>query len=647
MTAKGHLTAVVVLLGAAACSHRDAWWVDQLEATSPCLQVDLVDGLDAANTAELHHLFACLDHFGHLAPLRPVDAALDASTRASTPVGVELANALAPLQRADLDPFASAAAAAQALADDTVPIDTLLGLWVELTYGTSVSQVYDGRVDLADPDALAVGVWAPLGAVIPRVASAWLDENPDELALGAAFVTAEAPRWLVAIEAAVRSSDPGIANPMSALLGDLGEAITAAHSPANDRWTKATGNSLRDAITLAMVGPAPLSARLSAPLARVLEDDELRAAFPDHIDAQTRQGDLTQALAGLYRLTAVDGSGQPVVGTRESAYRHLARLAGSTLLPQSCTVETSTGAIEWTFGALGEAVLVALAEAPVDPPPDADSLLLTLSGGLMSEADLSAAIDAGTCASPSTTDLADLRAINRLSDDDASALWAVGHGTLVLLHEHNHLADAVDVFAEVQAADGIGASEELVRDLALTPLLTDLVALIPAMFDPASAGLTAEGVAPIDLAAMLELLRFLVADNPLTSRTGFELLSPLIAPALDADETWVAVANLGTLLSDGDSEASAALQLLRPLVALDPTLSSFETAGRLLVDPTLTTPVLRTLESEVWTGAWAATSQAAGQDEVPLTFIARVIVDDTVSDLLELVDGVFVAAGGP
>ena len=54
-------------------------WSSQLEPAGPCYDVNLLDGVERGNTAELHALFGCINRQGTVAPLARCRAAMPAA----------------------------------------------------------------------------------------------------------------------------------------------------------------------------------------------------------------------------------------------------------------------------------------------------------------------------------------------------------------------------------------------------------------------------------------------------------------------------------------------------------------------------------------------------------------------------------------
>jgi hypothetical protein len=107
-------------------------WQDQLQAESPCYDVNLLDGLDHESTVELWHLFECLNYDGHFDAWLPVVETIDVSTASDRPIGLALIDVLDALPTVDLDPFLLADTLLSSLQDEERPIESTLNLILEL-----------------------------------------------------------------------------------------------------------------------------------------------------------------------------------------------------------------------------------------------------------------------------------------------------------------------------------------------------------------------------------------------------------------------------------------------------------------------------------------------------------------------------------
>lgn len=613
-------------------------WRDQLVADSPCYRVNLVDGLSEESTTEVHDLFGCLDHHGHLAPLRPVDAALEQIGRGGRPIGIELASWVNRMPEAGVDPFRFAGVARDLLRAEDRPIEPMLDVAVELIYARPAAEIRAPGFDLNDPSALEAGALAPLSPVVPAVAGALLDDGLHHLTwLGERLEGPEAERWLRTFEAYTRNTHPSVREAVHPLLRDGGEAILATRSPGNDRWSGASGDSLRDLVDAAVLGPNPPIDALSPHLDAMLGDARFRADLERALRVRQRDGHLQPVPAQIAWLARVDVDGRPVAGNEPSALASFIRLLARTNRPMRCEIDLWLGTLEVDLGNLAVTILETVADWSPDDVRTGAGLLGQVLGGGLSQTILDSIADSGACTAIDRDVVHDLRAIDRLYDDEAYDLLVVFLDLLKALKyaERNRIPVTADAATLLHQRGLVGPTEELFVDIGDEPLVTDVIRLIPLVDRPADFGVSVPG-GPVTLADFLGQVHWLV--RPESGRTGWQRLAPVLTPILEEDGTWEALGNAATVLADPDSEASRAHLLLPDLLATDPELTVLHEIARLLGREDLSRPLLTALAEPAVSRPLLDPTPHGSEPEVPLAWGARLLVAGSAEDLLALID---------
>lgn len=634
----GAFAAGLGALASCALPEGDAWY-DQLEADSPCYRVDLADGLDEASTAEVQDLFACLDHHGHLASMRPSAAALDLPARDGDAAGIALARAVNEMDELDLDPFALAGVALDLLEAEDRPVDEVLDLALEAIYGVRAGRVRSG-LDLTDPEALERGLLAPLAPVLPRAAGALLDDDLQAAEwAGDLLASPEARRWVLTADALARSPREDVR--VHTVLPHLGDALLAMRSPGNDLWPDASGDSLKDvvrAFTLGVKGGPPVLDAIAPETAAILGDSATRTLLQSKVVALEDDGTLARATEQLTWLVSVDTEGDPIGPGELSAFARLARMLHATNRPMRCEIDLGFTTLEPDLGNLAVTILETIAEQDPDTVQSGLSIVSTVLGWSLTDPVLELVAESGVCPALTREVVADLHAVDVLYDERAYDVLVAFVEVLDALKrgEDSRIPDFADLASDLHATGAIPPVEEALRDTGRQPLVLDLVALAPVLADPGRFGLAAGPERAADLQDVLSALLWVVeADG---GRTGWDRMRPLVQAIVVEPGTWEAVANLGTLLDDEASQAARALELLPRLVDADPELTLLAELGPLLGHRPVARPLLRAVETEgVVDGLLAA--RPRGQDpEVPLAFAARLVVNGAVDDLLHVVD---------
>ncbi len=634
---------VLPLLWLGACAPAPDDWTDQLVADSACYRVNLLDGVDAGGTAELHDLHACLDQNGDFAALSGLDTALDAPTAIGVPVGLELAALVDALPASGIDPFALAGVLVDAIRAPGRPLDVLLDVALEGIYGEPAADVRVARGAVAD------GLITPLHPVLPGVADVLL---ADDLALSAwlgdLLVHPETARWIRSTEATARATDPAVAGPRDAAIPDLGQARLLTLDATNDRWPDGTGDSLRDAAAVWALGPVVPA--IADEASAILGDPAVRAGIQADLVRLQADGTLARAVDGAHWMASVDVRGGSLDPAETSGLHGFVRLLADTNQPMDCSVDLGLVSLDFSFGNLAVSTLELIASTQPETLQAAGSVYGLLFGNDIGEFVLEEAADLGVCPGLTQQVVDDLAAVELLAEPEAADVLVAFVAVIETLQESGRITALADLVDDLYETGAWSPTEELLRDMAPSPAIEDLLAAIPVLADPAKFGVTAAGAPPWDLQAALDVVAWVVDRDPANGvgadgldRTGFERISPLVTALLGADGTWVAIDRAAALARDPRSRVSGIVAAFPDLLATDPELVLLAQVAPLFRDPGIAGPVLRIGATPAVLDAALATGDDGPQ---PLDFGGRLITEGALEDMLVLVDLVFGTLGG-
>ncbi|MCB9777986.1 MAG: hypothetical protein H6742_05435 [Alphaproteobacteria bacterium] len=623
-------------------------WSDQLAADGPCWRVDLLDGMDEASTAELHDLFDCVNARGTVAPLAPAVDVLDDTGRDGVPLGVELARLVNRLPEVDLDLLGLAGRALDLLEADDAPLERTLELVIELVYATPYDRVAGWDPWTLDDDArLQAGIVAPLLPFAADAAAAVLDDGPAIPGLLVDLLEDPVVADLACTLAGLaHSADPEVAALGDRLIPELAEALSAAGDASNDRWSGASGNSLRDVLAALLVTPAsdgrPVLASMELQVVELLSDERVLDNLADTM-TQARANDRLAPLPGQLRyLAQVDVDGGGLTGGEDSALVSLLRLLDSANTDVSCTIDLVFTEIDIDLGNLSVSLLSYLADQDPQAAADGIGLLGDVLGWGLSESTLELVADTGVCPVIDRQLVADLGSIDRLSDDEVGDVLVV---LLMVLDDvrngqQDRLPDLVDVISIAHQEGVVPPVEEALRDLGDTGLAADLAVIIGFGLEPEVLAVDAcpTGSSPVDFEGSLGLVRAAVAGRP--GGSPVEVVQPLTQVAVRSDALWSALDHLGALAAEPDSRLRGAPDLLADLLAVDPELSLVDDLAPLLADRELYGPLLRIAESHALMDVVAAAGAGASGDGEPgvLPWLTRLVTGGTLDRMLRTVD---------
>jgi len=634
----------------AGCEFHDAGddWHDQLVPDSPCYRVDLLDGLSEASTDELHDLYDCLDQ-GNFTALGGLVDALDEPARGGDPAGIELARLVNDLPAAGLDLAAMLDAAVTLLHDESQPIMTTAHWLVELIYGQPYAQLALSEPSL-EAEALQAGLVEPALPLLGSLAGVILDEDNDPALFLAELLGADLTLdALATFTAAAGSEQEPLLSVREDLLRLAGAALLATEDTSNDHLQGGTGSSLRDAALVLSAQPdgdETVMGQLLVPASTLLDDPQVSEALIAAISRDYREGHLQALAAQITILATEDVDGDSLQLAEDSALVSLVRLLYIADRPVSC----STLGIEWLST---DNLSVWLLELIAEQEPDNVDFLLDIGGWTLSYGSLVEAV-AGECTVDSAQFTADAPSLERLVDPQVGDLLVILLDLLQALQPQggtSRIPELVDILSLSHANGLVAPAEELLKDIGDTQLVSLVVDLVPPLVDPWSeqawcadgtdscleeywAGYSPEDFSqerqPMELAQLLALAGRALQPGE-SGRSPAARCRPLALQAVHHDATWELTSNAGILLATPGALSSELLAALPAYQQLDPDWKLLSTSAVLLEDSSCVTPAMRLVETEPVLAAVATTSP---DDEGPLPFFSRLVLDDTLAEVL-------------
>lgn len=614
-------------------------WTDQLQADSPCYRVDLMDGLDEESTVEFRDMFDCLNHNGHFDALEPTVGTLEtATTRSGRLAALEAAHAINTLPDAGVDVFAMASVGVDLLRAEDRPIDEVLDLVLELEYGLR-ADIVRGGIDLGSPTALQNGSLAPLATVLPPVATALLDDDLETAVwAGELLENPETKRWIHTFGSLATSPHAEIKPVIEQLVPDIGSAILATRSPGNDHWIGASGDSLRDAVDVMVLGPTPLIPAIAPETDAILADPIVRSLLEQSLVLREDQGVLQQVPTELVWLATVDIDGNPLQRGEMSALSHFVRLIHDTNRPMVCSINLWLTSIDVNLGNLAQTILRTLAGMDPSLVQGGAGLL----GGILdygvSEFMMDELADSGICPAITQDVIEDLQTIDVIAGPDSENLLIVFIDILASMRDgqQDRIGAFSDLASDLHSTGAIAPIEEVVVDLAKERILLDIIALLPVLSSPTSYNVTAGDDPAATLQDGLDLAAWIFHRDG--GETGYDTIAPLLRPLLTPDETYTAMHNAAGVMTDANSQLANALDIVPPLLEADPDLELLSAIAPLLKDPAAARSLLEILEAPGVTETLLASEVTGAQEEVPLAFLGRLVVNGTLDDLLHILD---------
>lgn len=609
-------------------------WQDQVQPTDVCYSVNLLDGLDEASTGELHAVFACVDSRGMLAGFRRVDAAWDTDTR-DGPAGLVFARWINGLSLGEL--HQSTLDEASALLDDPTPLLDAAHLLLEVAWGAPWPWI-GLRVDPTSPTAWSEGLVAPILPVVGGAATVLIDEpavlSPVSRALRSSGLREIA--WAAAL--ASTSTDPAVAALADSWPDDVAALVTRAADPSNDRWSGASGDSLRDVAQLLLVRQGSdgrtILTRVTEPALPILADPASAARLRATLEDDVAHGRLDALGVEALHLTAVDSRGGALEAGEDSALVALLRLLATTNQEVSCEVPVI--GVEVSLGNLAVSLLQTIAGLDPDTAVTGVGVLSTLLGVPLTDDALGLLQDQCPVLGDHFVD--DIHAVDRLVDPSSGTLLPVLIGALQALSstgtgEADHIPDLVDTVGALYAEGLVPPIEEVLRDVADGPLFAHVIDLVPVLLEPEAhvdvAALPA-GVNPVSFESVWTLAGDVLAPGD-DGIAPADALQPLSAALLMPAGTWTAEQRLGALLDEPEALIRGVLPKAADLLADDPYLDAAGSLADLLDTPEDLRAPLVLVEGE---GLRAAVVDTTAEEPGVVPTLTEWTVDGTVDVLV-------------
>jgi len=618
---------VVSLLASGCTFHADTSWTEQLEADGPCYAANLADGLSTTDTQELHDVYACVNQGGTLEGFRALDEAWDTSTREGD-AGLVFARWLADVETEGTS-LSELLDTARSWIEDPSGLLDGAHLALELAYGRPWPEV--PGLALADPVVLGDGLLTPVLPLLGGVAGVLLDGAEVRGPL-VELLRSEA---LLRIAWSVAAAEQATSGPLATLAAEWPEGLsdlrTRSVDSSNDRWEAATGDSLRDAVGWLLLRQASdgryLLDVVVEPALPILRDPVAADRVAQALADEAARGSLSPFPSELVHLVSVDARGGSLEAGEPSALYALVRLLDATNTEVECSVDLGFTELEFSFGNLAVELLTTFAELDPDSATDGVSLFGDLLGVPLSEDVLELVADSGVCPAIDSQFVDDLHALDRLSDPQSENTLSVFLALLRALDDH--IPDLVDTLGALYGSGLLPPVEELVRDTADAPLVSDVVGLVPVLLEP-EAWYRAEwmpaGVEPVGFDDVWDWAGELL--DPATS--PLPALRPLLEVTLDDGGLWTTVDRFARLAAAPGAESRALLPLLADALAADPELDSARSLADALEADSVR-PLLVLLEGP---GLRDALAHSERDTPGPVPTAAGWVVDGTLDTLL-------------
>ncbi len=616
---------MLLLLGCAFFESRQDWST-QVEPGGPCYDFNLEDGLDRADTAEMHAIYACLDRQGTLRALSRLDAAIDAPVRGGV-AGLRLLDAADALVDGSSElSLAGLLDSALATGSDPEDLRAVAGLLLELAYASPAEEL-GHTVSINSGSALEAGLIVPLSDTLGAVATALLDADLAPLGpVSDALRSDDTPRLLWTLVLLPDAPDEGLAALLAdwpALMADvLGEVVDTS----NDRNGGPTGDSLRDFLSAAMAEDALVA--IGSAATPILQGNYERDAIEDWVIEEHESGRLAELDDGVSYLASVDSAGDSLDDGEDSALVALLRLFRNGNQSIDCELDAILFDVTWSLGNLSVEILEQIANLDPDSASDGVDILGDALGYPLTDAILGAVADSGICPVIDAQMVSDLQAIDRLSDPSSEALLRSLIGFLSATEAQ--IPAVVDTASALHNHQLVEPLEELLRDLDHTELLERALDAAPGIVSPDDRQATTAfptNVEPADLDLYFDLV--IVATDPNTVAA----LSPAMNAVVAQPSTWTAAQNLRRLLLAGnDTETAQLLDRARTLLDADPQLEALPALADRLDDGALVTPALEVLESST---VRAAITDTELSNEGLVPWLGRLYAGGTLDVLLD------------
>jgi hypothetical protein len=635
--------AALLVLTGCGLGFPDAHWSDQLSPEGACWELNLADGIDESSTDEIHALFACLNRTGNLEAFSEVDQVMDVRTRSDRALGRTVAELMNRLPKSGYDLFGLAGKILQVIDKDHFDARLAMEMLVEALYARPYPEVA-ATVDLRSQAELDRGVIRPGIPLVATVAQTVLDNGEAIPDLAVSMLESDRLDDAACTLAGLfESQDPAVSAIGAHLLPRLGDALERIANSENDLWLDASGNSLRDFITVMLLesgadGQTAIEA-LSGDLKSLMSDARIQSRTRSAIAVADSRGDVARLPEQLLYLASVDVWGDPLLrGSANPSALHVGlRMLHRGDVEVVCTIPIIGVGIN--LGNLSETIIRILAESNLTEVEDAVALLTLVLNEDITRSIAEEIAEGGYCDPIDTAFLADLTILERLQDEEITAMVPMLVDLLDVVYsegEIDRIPELVDLLSGMYQRDLIEPFSELLRDTADAPLTADLTTIIGVMIDPDELMVDAcpADSAPLDFDAV-----WAIALDGLnttgTSDSPIEVLTPLLEATVDHSATWATIANLSALAQEDTARIQQLPQLYVDGLTLTEGSNPAAFIADLLDDPALRDRALEVLES----GDLRDAIMAAEPDtEGPLPFVARLVTSEAVTVMLQTID---------
>ncbi len=618
-------SALLLLGGLPGCFFLPFDPVDETRAGSPCLDVNLLDGLDEDSSAEMLALYACLNQNGAFDALDPVvDEVVEGSDRNLDPLAMHVAvifNAVPD----KIPIWETLGAVQQLLLEENAFLLQVLQLVAEFVYGVPWPEVaeLEEAGQLQDAALLAEG---PITHLVP-VLQVWAEEivDADDVEASGEILDhllsmPELRDTLVTLRELLRDNDSH--HLFDDFSENWGEFFLQTHDDVTGR------NTLVDALGALVTPIADESGqpivieKMLPPADDILSDTVVRERLVDGIGDLYDDGTLLELPDQLRYLMTIDMGGGTLEPGEDSALESALILLDEADAPFDCFELIHTDSVSvWM---LEEIVILGLEADSID---DLIFAIEDMYGWLIEVVDL-------LCVIPQVLKT-HFDAIIRLAESGAlysliPLLYAV---TDPYGADHNHLDAVIDILRIALDHDLIDPIEALLAPTLGQDFIPAVLAIIGAYVDPSY------DLAAGDVYTLLDVVDYLITPP---EGEGYDRAPVVIAGEIvhgivvgAPDELDAFLVAWGELLADPDAVTNHIMYDVEGLLDLDPDLQTLDYVGDILADEEICTHWLLVFEDTGLMDALGAHGSAGGE-EVPLAMLGRLIADGTAEDLILL-----------
>jgi hypothetical protein len=599
-------------------------WSNQLDATSLCHEVNLLDGLDDASSQELRDTYYCINGGGQFDSLALSVEAFTLPNALNEESGIDAA-------RLFNQTLGNAAGLVSALEEgDSLLSDGIWGLdttalLLELILGLPGPTALAPTLDVSDQDLYPAGLLTPLRDLIPPIVTALTPFDTREN-IAALLLDSQTDRWLKTIDTLNSSGVASTEQAFDALLKDAaGLYATSTSLPAHQT---------PQGLVLSLIDEEFTGIEtLADSVVYTLDDPAREDALLSTIRGLDEYQELPAVIDALIWFLNVDLNGAPVQ-PEYSAMATLIRLTHDTNQPMVCTIDLWLTSFDIELGNLAVSLLSTIASWEDGEPTDSLSVLSSLLdieifGFELSQSILEGIAVSGTCPTLTPSVVADIAVIDLLTTTDAVPLLNATVSLLANLERADDFAltDVAQMVDNLHEADLIEPIGPIVGLLGSSPLSDDLLTILLALDAPAEHGLNANQHA--DLNDLIQLAISAISPDDY-GNYAWDIHADGAEALLHEPALWVLIENGARLAQEDNASINQILTARRGANIEIGAPSLRDATATILLDDDFVLPALRLASSQ----SVALALDPTQPDAVPqfaVTQLRAGIVDDLIN----------------